>query len=694
MGFTLEDGLGLGISGLLLELGHLGDDVGKSDGEVLVGDGGGRADSVEHLLLGLGAGLLGLKAKGLDGSIGGLAESSDLGVELVVDEELGVLVHLLATLLDELGTLLASGDGLADGSLELGLVGVLGGLDLLAADLGLHGVLVDETSELLDLLVGLLVVLGDLGSELVDLLLEGDLGLADVVHGIEAHATDVGGHTGVLDGLLLLHGEESREDLVGGALKTVLGVGTVLGELLAHLAEGGVEGVLHLVEVGVNLLLVLVDELVELDVLLGPLLVTLVTELDHTVHLSVHVGVHLGLGSLVGTDNTGSLVHTLVHLGHLLGDGGLELQKANLVVDGGGSDLGLGLGLGSSDVTLGLSETLVLESLLGVEGGSELLGGVLQGHVDGMTVLGHLGVDIVELGSGGGNETLDLVVGPGTGGLVLLSELSRELGVLGSLVLRELGNLVVPVGHGILKVLAGLLGILLDLGSVGSNMLVHAIDLGVGGGSPRAGGLLPAGDGKTKVVSLLLTVGVDHAKSLLVASLGTGLTAVGKVGLLGEALLGAHHGTVELVAALLGVDSHVVKHLPAKTSTGSSVESEVAGHLGTDCRDVGLAVGDLIANLLLNIVEVINEAHAAIRGLGVDLTSLQHVSAANRGPGIVPINGLHDVLITGISGDVHDRAANGKATQKYKGNKGVRHLLLRGLGVHPFRSPHDTEAPM
>merc|ERR1712054_612262 len=253
--------------------------------------------------MGLGAGLLGLKAKGLDGSIGGLTE----------------------------------------GSLELGLVGVLGGLDGVTAHLGLHGVPLHETGQLLDLLVGLLVVLSDLGSELVDLLLELLLGGTHVVHGVETHATDVGLHLGVLLGLLGVGSVQSSPHLVGGALKTVLGVGTVLGELLAHLAEGSVEGIGHGLKLGVNLLLVLVDELVELEVLLGRLLVTLVTELDHTGHLSVHVGVHLGLGGLVGTDNTGSLVDIVVHLGDLLGDSGLQLQKSNLVVSGGGGDLVLGL---------------------------------------------------------------------------------------------------------------------------------------------------------------------------------------------------------------------------------------------------------------------------------------------------------------------------------------------------------------
>merc|ERR1712054_220251 len=196
-----------------------------------------------------------------------------------------------------------------------------------------------------------------------------------------------------------------------------------------------------------------------------------------------------------------------------------------------------------------------------------------------------------------------LVVCPGTGGLVLLSELLGQLGVLGSLVLGELGDLVVPVGHGVLEVLASLLGVLLDLGSVGSDVLVHAVDLGVGGRCPRAGGSLPAGDGKTKVMGLLLAVGIDHVKGLLVTLLGGTLTAVGLPGLLGETLLGLHHGLVEVITADLGVHGHAVKHLPLETGTGSGVESEVAGHLGTDSSDGSLTVGDLVTDLLLDMLK-------------------------------------------------------------------------------------------
>merc|ERR1719482_2162516 len=121
-------------------------------------------------------------------------------------------------LLDELGALLASVDSLADGSLELRLVGLLEGSDHLAALSGLSLVGLDNAGELLDLLIGSGVVLGDLLAELLDLLDEGSLGLANSIHGVELHA-------------LVL--PEGSPDTAGSLLEGVLGVGTVLGELLA-----------------------------------------------------------------------------------------------------------------------------------------------------------------------------------------------------------------------------------------------------------------------------------------------------------------------------------------------------------------------------------------------------------------------------------------------------------------------------
>merc|ERR1711865_818494 len=102
-GLALEGGLSMGRRGLLLESNELL--VGDEDGLVEVGLGHlrGGANGVEHLLLHLGAGLLGLEGESLDGGVGLGAELGDLSRELVVDDGADILVHLSTTLLDELG---------------------------------------------------------------------------------------------------------------------------------------------------------------------------------------------------------------------------------------------------------------------------------------------------------------------------------------------------------------------------------------------------------------------------------------------------------------------------------------------------------------------------------------------------------------------------------------------------------------
>merc|ERR1712096_7215 len=123
----------MGLGRALLESLHLVDTVTDGNLEVTLGDIGGGADSVEHLLLHLSASALGLEGKGLDGGVGLVTELGDLSVELVVHQPAGVLVHLGATLLNELGTLLTTGDSTTDGVVELVLVGILEGSNGLAA---------------------------------------------------------------------------------------------------------------------------------------------------------------------------------------------------------------------------------------------------------------------------------------------------------------------------------------------------------------------------------------------------------------------------------------------------------------------------------------------------------------------------------------------------------------------------------
>merc|ERR1712196_417088 len=208
------------------------------------------------------------------------SRSLSISVLLVLDEPLGVSVHLLALSLDLLSTLLTGGDSVVDSLLQLLLVSILESSELLATLAGLLSLLADDTGQVLDLSISLLVVLSDNLAEVSDLLAEGSLSLADSVHGIEAHAAGSSFHLSVLLSLLFLVGLELGPHSGGGLLEAVLSVLAVSSELLADGSEGSVEGLSHLVE---------------LVVILEVLGVALVTELDHAGHLSVHVSVHLSL---------------------------------------------------------------------------------------------------------------------------------------------------------------------------------------------------------------------------------------------------------------------------------------------------------------------------------------------------------------------------------------------------------------
>merc|ERR1712054_113915 len=579
---------GMGSSSTLLESLHLLHRITDSDSEVLLGNTGGRADSIEHLLLHLSASLLGLQGESLNRGVGLVTELGDLSVELVVGEPAGVLVHLGTTLLDKLGTLLTLGNSLTDGVVELVLVGILEGSDLTTA-------------------LGILLAHDD--SELVDLLTEHSLGLANLVDGIEAHATGGSSHLRVLLGLHSLVLPESTPHSGGTLAELVLGVLAVLGELGTDRGESLVKLHGHAVQLAVGLSLTLVNQLLKLDIVMEVLLVTLVTELDHTAHLSVHISVNLGLGSTVGTHNTSGGINPVVHLGHLLLHGGRKLEETNLELSLSSSDLLRSISASSSDVADSLSIALSLESLLGIQGSLETHGSLLQGHIDIVTLLGHLGLDIVELSRSGSNKSLDLVVSPGAGGLVLGRELGRKTAASGLGVAAEVLDLVVPRVHGVLKVLAGLLGVLLDLSSVGSDVLVHAVDASVGGGCPRRGGSLPAMHSETKVLGLLTAIMVGHRDGATVTTESGTVPAVGKASLLGETLLGLAHSVVEVVTTLLSVHCHLVQHLPLELGTGGSIECKVASHLGADRRDVGLAVGHFVRDFLLDVVEVVHQAH-------------------------------------------------------------------------------------
>merc|ERR1711988_1945412 len=654
---TGESRASLGRSRAAHESKHL--PLGSSDGEteVLLGNGSSRTDGIGHLLLKLSTGSLGLQGDGLEGRVGLLGELGHLSLQAEFEGSLGPLVHGTARLEDSSSTLLTLLDSSAEGRLELSLVGLLEGSDELAARAGASLVAADDTSELGDGNVGLLVVLGNNLTEEEHLAAECGLGATHAVHHVEAHTASGSLHGSVLLELGSLLASQSAVQTASGTAEGALGVLAVTLELTAHRSELGVEGGSNLVKTTAGGGLVAVDEALELSIVLKVLLVTLVAEADHALHLSVHIGVDLGLSGTVGADDTSGGVDPGGHLLHLLLDDRGKAEDADLELLLGSTDTTVGLTASGSNVSDGSGVTAVLEGLGGIEGGGETGGGMLHGHVNLVALLGHGDVDTVELGGSGGHERRDAVVSPGALGLVLSTELSAELAlrILGGAL--EAVHLVVPVTHGLLEVLLGLLGILLDLGRVGSNVPVHLVDASVGRGSPRRGGALPGGHGQAEVASSLAGVPVDHVNGLPVALHGGPPATVRKASLLGELLLRPAHGSVEVVTAGLGVDSHLVQHVPLELGTSSGVEGKVACHLGTDGGNIGAAVGQLRCDAALNTVEVVHEAHAAVGGLGVDLPGLEDISRVDGGPGILPADNLQNRLLCPIGGDVHHHQA-------------------------------------
>merc|ERR1719446_1654098 len=105
---------------------------------------------------------------------------------------------------------------------------------------------------------------------------------------------------------------------------------------------------------------------------------------------------------------------------------------------------------------------------------------MLERHISVGTVTSHGGTNLTELSGSVGTDLLDLVVGILTETLVLCNSLGRQLGTTLLSLLGHIGHLLVEAVHGLLEVLAGLLGVFLDLSSIGCDMLVGLLDLRVG----------------------------------------------------------------------------------------------------------------------------------------------------------------------------------------------------------------------
>merc|ERR1719409_1438653 len=536
----------------------------------------------------------------------------------------------------------------------------------------------DDTSELVHLTLELLVVLHDVTVESGHALGEVVLGGTKLVSDVEAGVTGLGSELAVDLHLGLLALGDGGVELAGLLGEHVGSVRAVLLHGGANLIELGGVVVSHGLEAGISRGLVGVDEALKLGVLLKVLLVALVTDLDHTVGLGTHVGVHLGLLELVLVDHTGELGDASVGLGDLLLHGGTEKVDLGL----GGGDTGLGLLLGSSDVAHGLGEVPVVERLGGVEGRGHTGSGTLKGHIGVVTVSGHLGTDAAEVSGGLGHHNLQLVVSPLASGLVLGSELGRELGATSSSLSASVGNLLVKLVDGTFESLAGSLGILLDLGSIDGDVLVGLgnarVDRGLVGGHGALLGL----DGNAQLVSGVGLVAGDTGTDQLGAMDVRAVATVSEDRSLVEAVLHEAHGTSEVILGLLGIDSHLVKKGTLELLACGLVEREVAVHLGAHGGHIALASGLLGGNLLLNIVEVVRQAHAAIGSVGEDGPSLLHVGGIHRSRAANAVDrpggSEHRLTLDMVFGsNVHDRAADGKATQEGKGDAGTSHLVSR-----------------
>merc|ERR1712036_116172 len=325
--------------------------------------------------------------------------------------------------------------------------------------------------------------------------------------------------------------------------------------------------------------------------------------------------------------------------------------------------------------------------------------GRLKGHIGVVTVSGHLGAQTTEVSGGLGNHNLELVVSPLASGLVLGSELSSELGTtLGSLS-ASVGDILVELRHGTLESLAGGLGVLLDLGSIDSDVLVGLGNARVDRGFVCGHGALLGLDGNAELVGGMSLVASDTGTDLLAAgNVGT-VATVSKTCSTVEAALHEAHGTCEVILGLLGVHSHLVKESLLQLLASGLVESKVAVHLGTHGSNVALASGLLGSDLFLDVGKVVRQAHAAIGGVGENGASLLDIGGIHRGWATNSVHalrrskhGLTLYIIARIGSDVHDRAAHGQATQECKGDTRTSHLVSRHL--NPNNCMRGVEAPM
>merc|ERR1712178_359787 len=330
-----------------------------------------------------------------------------------------------------------------------------------------------------------------------------------------------------------------------------------------------------------------------------------------------------------------------VELGNLATGSGSSLHEANLELSAGSVHTGSGLLLGIGDVLDSLREALVLEGLLGAEGSVHTRGGSLKHHVGVVAVLGHASTNLAELGRSGRSDGTDLVVREVAEGLVLGSSLGSELG-------------------------ATLLGLLPDLGSIGSDVAVGLLDLSVGGRSESGKSTLLVEHGNLEAASSGALVLTHDLTGLARATDGGAVALVSELSLSSKLGLDTTHVAVQGSLSTTSIHRHLGEKLLLHGGASRLVVGEVASHVGADSGDVSTTASRLLGDLLLDLVEVLEKAHAAIWRVRHDHASLLHINRldgagatdvvprANEfvGPGGVAAGCQHSLGIT-ICRDVH-----------------------------------------
>merc|ERR1712054_207387 len=431
----------------------------------------------------------------------------------------------------------------------------------------------------------------------------------------------------MVSGLLcLLVLSQHSIQVVGLGSKTTHGMSTVAAHLLADLGDLLEEAVGQLLHAAGSLGLVLSHETTKLLVFLKVLLVTSITDLHHPLKLSRNLTVNLSLLELVVLNNTRELEN-----GHLK----VATEFGHTVVS---------LLFRGSNVGNGLGKTAVLERLVGVQGSIHTSRGMLERHISMGTIAGHSGTDLAELSRSLGTDLLDLVVGILAETLVLCDSLGRQLGTTLLSLLGHIGHFLVETVHGFLEVLASLLGVFLDLRSIGCNVLVGLLDLRIGSRSKSSESTLLGRDGELELLSSMSLVLTHDFAGLGRASNGGPVALVLALRKPSELSLDDTHVAIEVILGLLGVDSHLGQELLFHLGTSSLVVCEVLSHLGANSGDIGLAPSNFLGNLPLDLVEEGKQALAAIGGVRHNQTRLLDVHRLD-GPGVVVVKATADISV-------------------------------------------------